>query len=173
MPLRINIPNDSDLAVVGGVFKAVLNDPTVGKYDFTKYKVGGTRLNYGVELGLSFEPNYLYFFHQFNFSLTIDEGTFLTAITAGTVPLLSVKDSSTQKNIFHAPFRVFRYFENSAVDSFHYNLNKNAKLTADFQCVLDQVADLVGISDIYAQVSFSVYQIKDQKFIKAYKSELG
>jgi hypothetical protein len=173
MPLNIKIPDDSDLAIVGGVFKAVLNNPTVGKWDFTNYKVGGTRFNYGVPLGLAFEPNYLYFFHQFNFSLTIDEATYLTALTPGAVPLLSVKDTSTQKNIFHAPLRVFRYFENSAIDSFHYSANKNAELTADFQCVLDQVADLVGITTIFAQVSMSVYQIKNQKFIKAYESQVG
>jgi hypothetical protein len=165
------IPQGSKLCVVGGVFKAVFSNPTIGKYDFTNYKVGGNRFNVAVDLGLAMNPNYLYFFHQMNFSLSIAEEDYLQAIDPGTVPTLAVKDSTNRKNIFHSPFRMFRYFENAAIDSYHFNLNANSSLVADFQCVLDQIADLVGVDPIYAQISFSVYEIREETFINKYKRD--
>lgn len=172
MAIKSEIPKGSSLSIIGGVFKAVFNDPAAGKYDFTNYKVGGDRYNVAIPLGLKMQPQYLYFFSQMNFSLSIDEGTFLTAIDPGSVPSLTVRDSTSRKPIFHSPFRLFRYFENSAIDSYHYNLNANAELIGDFQCLLDQVADLVGESEIYAQVSMSVYEIREHKFIEQYKKEV-
>jgi hypothetical protein len=167
------IPRSSRLFLIGGTFKAVLNDPTIGKYDFTNYKVGGDRVNVAVPLGLAMVPKYLYFFNKINFSLSIDEGTFLTAIEAGTVPTLSVKDSSTNKIIFGSPFRLFRYFDGNDIDSFHYNLNSKGSFIADFQCLLSQVADLVGIQTILAQVSFSVYEIIDIEYINNFLKKSG
>jgi hypothetical protein len=172
MSLITRIPPGSALAVVGGIFQSAFGNPTVGEYDFTNYKVGGTRFNVAIPLGLKFNPSYLYFFHQLNFSMSIDEGTFLSAIKQGTAPTLTIRDSTSRRSIFHNPFRLFRYFENLAVDSFHLNSNANAELLADFQAELVQVADLVGITQIFAQVSFSIYEIKDLKFIDDYKKEV-
>jgi hypothetical protein len=171
MSLKSTIPKNSRLSVVGGIFKGVFNSPSAGKYDFTNYTVAGTRGNYSVPLGLNLRPNYLYFFHQLNFSLSIDEGTYLTAIDSGTVPTLTIKDSTTNKTIFNQPFRMFRYFENAAIDTFHYNLNLNDELIADFQCILNQVAEIVGVGTIYAQASLSIYEIMDHKYIEEFKKE--
>jgi hypothetical protein len=172
MSIQNTIPRSSKLYIAGGVFKATLNNPTIGKYDFTNLKVGGNRVNVSVPLGLAMNPNYLYFFHQMNFSLSIAESDFLQAIEAGSVPELAIKDNTNFRNIFHAPFRLFRYFENAAVDSFHLNLNANAVLIADFQSNLNLIASLVGITDIYAQVAFSIYEITENKYIKDYKREV-
>jgi hypothetical protein len=171
MPLKSIIPRKSDLAIIGGVFKAVLNNPTIGKYDFTKYAVSGNRYNVAVDLGLKMNPSFLYFFHQLNFSLSIDEGVYLRAIDPGTVPELKIRDSTTNKMIFHAPFRLFRYFENGAADSFHFNMNLNSSLIADFQGLLIQTAELIGVPEIYAQCSFSVYEISDPGYIAEYKED--
>lgn len=173
MSIMKQIPQAARLHLIGGKFKAVLNDPTVGKYDFTNYKVGGDRFNVAVPLGLDMNPKYLYFFNQLNFSLSIDEGDFLNAISVDTVPTLSVKDSSTGKIIFGSPFRLFRYFEGNDVDSFHYNLNSKGFFIADFQCLLDQIPNLVGIQTIIAQVSFSVYEIIEIDYINAFLKKSG
>lgn len=170
MSLVNTIPKDSKLCVIAAVFKAVLNSPTIGYYDFTRYTdVNGNRGNVAVPLGIAMNPNFLYFFHQMQFSLSIDEGEFLKAIVVESFPSLAVRDSTTQKNIFFAPFRLFRYFENSAVDSYHVNQNQNAEMIADFQGLLQQTPDLIGITEVFAQVSFSVYEIRDQAFIENYK----
>jgi len=171
MALKYEIPKSANLAIIGGIFKAVLNNPTVGKYDFTNYAPAGDRYNVAVDLGLKMNPSYLYFFHEMHFSLSCDEGVFLSAIDPGTVPELKVRDSTSNRSIFHSPFRLFRYFENSAVDSFHFNSNANASIIADFQAVVFQVAELVGVSDLFGQVSFSVYEITDQRYIQEYKKE--
>jgi hypothetical protein len=171
MALNSLIPKKSHLSVIGGLFRAVLNNPTAGKYDFTNYAPVAARYNVAVDLGLAMNPDYLYFFSQMSFSLSMGEGVFMSAIDAGTVPTLTVRDSSTMKNIFHAPFRLFRYFENAGVDSYHFNANRTARLIADFQAVLVQTADLVGVSDVYAQVTFAVYEIIDPSFIANYKIE--
>lgn len=173
MSIMLNIPRSSRLSLLGGIFKGVLGNPTVGKYDFTNYKEGGNRFNVAVPLGLPMNPKYLYFFHELNFSLNIDEGTFLTAIEAGTVPTLSVKDSTTNKILFGSPFRLFRYFEGNAIDSFHYNLNSAGIFIADFQCLLNQIADLQGIQTVLAQVSFSIYEITDITYINEYLKKCG
>lgn len=169
MPLNNKIPQNSKLAIIGGVFKGVLGSPSPGKYDFINYSVAGVLQNNAVELGLRMRPNFLYFFHQIQFSMSIPEGDFLAAIDPGTVPTLTVRESTTRNNIFYAPFRLFRYFENGAADSFHFNLNENASIIADFQAVLSQTAALIGIDTVYAQVSFSVYEITDKKFIEEFK----
>jgi len=171
MSLKSIIPKTSKLCVIGGIFKSSFGVPTVARYDFTKNLTAGNRTNVAVSLGLAMNPSYLYFFHQINFSMSIDEGTFLQAIETGTVPELSIKDSTSRKNIFNQPVRLFRYFENAAIDSYHLNLNANTELIADFQAVLIQVADLVGVADIFAQVSLSVYEITEEEFIKSYKKE--
>lgn len=173
MAIMKAIPRSSRLFLIGGKFKAVLNDPTIGKYDFTNYKVGGDRVNVAVPLGLAMVPKYLYFFNKINFSLSIDEGTFLTAIEAGTVPTLSVKDFSTNKIIFGSPFRLFRYFDGNDIDSFHYNINSTGNFIGDFQCLLNQVPDLVGVQNIIAQVSFSVYEIINIKYINDFMEKNG
>ena len=171
MPINSIIPKSSRLCITGAIFKAVFNNPTVGKYDFTNYKVGGDRLNVSVPIGLAMNPSYLYFFHQINFSLSIDEGIFLSSISENTVPTLSVRDSTNRKNIFYAPFRMIKYLQNSALDSYHFNTNKNAEMIADFQCVLNQSADLIGVSEIYAQVSFTIYEISQHKYIDEFKRQ--
>ena len=169
MPLENTIPKKSDLAVVGSIFHAVLNNPMIGSYDFTQYAPAGTRLNVAVDTGLTLNPNFLYFYHQMNFSLSIEEGVFLRTIHPATVPELTLRDSSTMKNIFHAPFRMIKYFQNAAIDAFHLNLNKSSRLIADFSCVIDQsVPELVGVTDIYAQLSLSVYEITDRNFISIF-----
>ena len=171
MSLNSIIPRKSHLSVIGGLFKAVLNNPTAGKYDFTNYAPVAARYNVAVDLGLDMNPDYLYFFSQMSFSMSMGEDVYLSAIDAGTVPKLTVRDSSTMKNIFHAPFRLFRYFENAGVDSYHFNANRVSRIVADFQAVLVQPAALVGISDIYAQASFMVYEIIDPDFIAIYRSD--
>jgi hypothetical protein len=169
MPLTNTIPKNSHLSVIGGLFKSSFGIPAAGKYDFTNYSPGGSRYNNAVDLGIKMNPNYLYFFHQISFSLSCSEDSFLSSIDAGTVPILSIRDSSTNKNIFHAPFRMYRYFENAAVDSFHFNSNVNSRVIADFQAVLIQGAGLIGVTDLYAQVSFMLYEIADPNFIAGYK----
>jgi hypothetical protein len=170
MSIRSIIPKASHLSVIGGKFHAVFGTPTVGKYDFTNYSVSGTRQNVSVDLGIRMYPGYLYFFHTMNFSLTTDEGIYLESIDTDKKPIVIVKDSTTNKNIFHAPFQMFRYYENASVDSFHFNMNANSRIVADFQAILNQVASLVGVTDIFAQLSFMLYEITDPDFITEYKS---
>lgn len=170
MALNSEIPKNSRLAIIGGKFKAVLNNPTIGKYDFINYRVGGDRYNARVDLGLDMNPEYLYFFNQLNFSLSMADDVYLKSIDASNIPEISIKDSSSSKNIFSHPFRLFRYFENSDIDFYHLNANKNSRIIADFQCVLIQVPELVGISDVYAQVAMSVYEISDHNFIRSIRN---
>lgn len=171
MSLNSTIPKNSHLSVISGLFKASLGVPTVGMYDFTNYNPAGSRYNVAVDLGLKMNPNYLYFFHEMSFSLSFGEEIYLSAINPGTIPILTVRDSGTSKNIFHAPFRMLRYFENAALDSFHFNMNQTANIIADFQAVIVPVAALVGVTDIYAQVSFMVYEINDPDFKSRYIKE--
>jgi hypothetical protein len=167
------IPKSAKLSVIGGIFSADLGNPNAGEYDFIQLGITGGRTNVTVPLGMSMSPSYLYFFHKMNFSLSIDESVFLQAIKPGTIPELTIRDSSNGKDLFYAPMRLFRYLENQAIDSFHFNLNSNASFIGDFQAVLVQVADLVGVQTIYAQVSLDVYEITDSKYIEIYKRESG
>jgi len=171
MALTSFIPRETTLRVIGGSFLANFGVPTAGKYDFTNYvNAGGVKLNSIVDLGLSLKPNYLYFFHQFNFSLSIDEGVFLKAIDPGTVPTLTIRDSPARRPVFNAPIRLFRYFENAAIDFFYQNQNNKGSLQADIECILTQPAELIGIGTVYAQVSLSVYEITNDTFIRTGKT---
>jgi hypothetical protein len=63
--------------------------------------------------------------------------------------------------------------ENQAIDSYHLNQNNLSEFVADFQAILIMVPDLVGISNLYAQVSFDVYEITDNDFIMDYKRQIN
>jgi hypothetical protein len=146
-----------------------MGTPTPGLYDFTNFKnADGGKFNFAVDFGLNMSPNYLYFFHQLNFSMSIEEGAYLNAIEPDTVPILKVKDSSSNTPLIHYPLRMFRFFESTAIDCFYKNANTNARITGEFQCRLQDTADLVGLDDIYAQVSISVYEITDNDYIAKY-----
>ena len=173
MAINSKIPRSGKLSVIGGLFSADLGNPNAGEYDFIQLGIAGGRQNTLVKLGLAMQPNYLYFFHKMNFSMSIPEGVFLQAIKPSTIPVLTVRDSTNIKNLFYAPIRLFRYLENQAIDSYVFNLNSTAEFIADFQAVLIQVADLVGVQTIYAQVSFDVYEITDSGYIEGYKKEAG
>jgi hypothetical protein len=172
MSISSKIPRGSKLCIVGGVFKATFSTPTISVYDFTNLlSSGGNRVNLGVPLGLNMSPNYLYFIHKMYFSMSIEEGIFLASLGSTGLPTLYVKDSTSFKSLFHFPFRMLKYFDGADIDSFHLQGNGNANLIADFQGKLNQVEDTVGVDNIYAQVSFSVYEITDQKYIQDYKKE--
>ena len=172
MSLRFEIPKSSECAVIGGIFQASFNAPTIGYYDFTNYPTIATKSNVAVDLGLAMNANYLYYFHQFNFSLSCDEGTFLQAIAPGTFPEFKLRDSITRKMLYHHTFRLIRYYSNAAIDFFYYNLNNNSKMIGDFQGLFIQPASLVGVTNLYAQVSFTVYEITDVKFIMEHKKDV-
>lgn len=173
MSLKFEIPKSSECAVIGGIFKATFNAPTIGYYDFTNYPTVITKSNNAVSLGLDMNPNYLYYFHQFNFSISTDESIFLSAIAPGTFPEFKIRDSITKKQLFHHTFRLIKYYSNAAIDFFYYNLNSNTSMVGDFQALLTQPASLVGISALYAQISFTVYEITDVKFIQDMKKEIS
>lgn len=169
MALTSFVPRDAGLNIIGGSFIANFGLPTPGKYDFTNYVNGaGVKVNAQVELGLYLRPNYLYFFHQLNFSLSIDSGVYLRAIDPGSTPKLIIKEDSN-RSIFNAPIKLFKYFDNSAVDFYYKNLKSKAKVLADFDCILIQVPELVGIGTIYGQISLTVYEIMNETFIRQYE----
>jgi hypothetical protein len=176
MPGQLTIPKSSRLSLVGGIFKATFNAPTIGKYDFTNLKnAGGNFVNRGVPLGLVLNPTSIYFVNKLSFSMSIDEGVFLSSIdttTPDTIPNVNFRPPPENINIYNYPLRLLNYFDNRDIDSFFIVSNAKDILAADFRAVLNQTADLVGIGTVYAQVSICIYEINDYDFKSQFTSSI-
>jgi hypothetical protein len=176
MSIIKTIPDSSRLMIVGGVFSADYNDPTIGRYNFTDIKTGGNYRNRGVNLGIELNPGSLYYADKLSFSANIDESDFLETIDLSStenIPKFYMRTAIDLKSVYAYSSRIFKYYENFEIGQYFFNQNVKNYLVADFSAVLKQNANMVGVGTIFAQLSLSIYEIVDTNFIGKYRKENG
>jgi hypothetical protein len=77
---------------------------------------------------------------------------------------------ASDRTILHAlPFPVVQYFDMTQFSTFFWSKAGDDFLDMDFSGTLKQTSELVGIIDIRAQVSLTIYEIIDGNFVKAFQ----
>lgn len=177
MAIIKNIPDGSRLMIVGGVFSADFNVPTVGRYDFTESKnAGGDYRNRKVSLGIELNPGALYYADKLSFNCNISESDFLETIDLSSeenIPKFYMRTSVDLKSVYAYSARIFKFYENFEIGQYFFNSNVKNYLLADFSAKLKQNANLVGVGTISAQLSMSIYEIVDTKFIGEWRKING
>jgi len=162
------IPKNSKPFTTSNIFTAQFNVPTLGKYDFT-----ATPGNRGQTVFRMVNSS-VYFIASLSFSATTPEGDFLSAIdisAAANFPQWRLRFNSDQTILHPYPFPVVTYFDDRQFQTFVSSQQSEDILLMDFSGVLNQIAALVGVGEIRAQVSTLVYEIIDNNWIKPYRDK--
>jgi len=177
MSIIKEIPDGSRLMIVGGVFSADYNTPTIGRYNFTDaLDVNLNFRNRSVNLGIELNPGALYYADKLSFSSNIAESDFLETIDLSdseNIPRFYMRTSVDLKSVYSYSSRIFKYYENFEIGQYFFNSNTKNFLYADFSAKLKQNANLVGVGTIYSQLSMSIYEIIDTEFIGKWRVKNG
>lgn len=162
MSLSDILPEDSRPIKTDNSFIATFNNPTVNQYD---WDVPANKNVFMLEL----RPYCIYLLDRVNFNLDIDQGAFHQGIS--TTLNAKVKYGTKQEMVFASPIPFLNYLTNFSIRQFAGGTgNRSETLTLDFDGVLNQVAAMNQAATITAYISWSIYQIKDTKWVKAYQN---
>lgn len=177
MAIVKKIPDGSRLMIVGGVFSADFNNPTIGRYDFTEsLTAGGDYRNRKVNLGIELNPGSLYYADKLSFNCNIAESDFLETIDLSSqenIPKFYMRTSVDLKSVYAYSSRIFKFYENFEIGQYFFNSNVKNYLLADFGAKFKQNANMVGVATMFAQLSMSIYEIVDTDFIGEWRNKNG
>lgn len=177
MAIVKNIPDNSRLMLVGGVFAADFNVPTIGRYNFTdSLTSSGDFRNRKVSLGIVLNPGSLYYADKLSFNCNVAESDFLETIDLTdeeNIPKFYMRTSVDLKSVYAYSARIFKYYENFEIGQYFFNSNVKNTLLADFGAKFKQNANMVGLTTMYAQLSLSIYEIVDTNFIGEWRNKNG
>jgi hypothetical protein len=177
MSIVKTIPDGSRLMIVGGVFSADFNNPTIGRYNFTdSLNASSDFRNRGVSLGLELNGGSLYYADKLSFNCNVAESDFLETIDLSNdenIPKFYMRTSVDLKSVYAYSARIFKYYENFEIGQYFLNNNSKNVLLADFSARFKQNANMVGVGTMYAQLSLSIYEIVDTSFIGEWRKKNG
>lgn len=161
MGTTIAIPPDSNFLQPVRRFEATFNAPTLNKYDFG---VNGNTL----QKFLAMKASYVYLFDTFSFSASMDEGVFLGSVdTKNGIPSTKAAfriPSQDNRILYRGGIPLVNYVDAKDVQFYAYS-EQDESLTIDFEGVLSQSQELVGVSSIFAQITCDVYEIRNKDWI--------
>jgi len=157
MSIIVQLPPGTQFYQPLARFTADFNSPLVGGYDWDV--AANTDQNL-----MEIRKNHLYLVERYSFSATINEGVFLAAVL--TVPTVGVRIPTESNRLIHPnPIPLVNYIDGLETMMYAYS-DQDQYLTATFRGQLSQTADLVGISEVTAQVQFNIYEIKNGAWIE-------
>jgi hypothetical protein len=148
-------------------FVAPFNDPSaLGAYTF------GLAPNQGQVIVDNLGHTSVYMIERYNFSASMAEETYLSALNAGVavVPSMILKKRNDQSVVYENPIPLVKYTENQESIAYFKTRQDGDALLVDIAGILNQVTALVGIAAIQCQVSFTIYRVTDNKWIQRYNA---
>lgn len=169
MAINARIPSDARVRYPVARFRGLFN---AGQYNFND------PINENVNI-LEVNRQSIYLIERINFSATIDEGIWLSS-QRGVEDYPNFRldfEKSLSQSIYPEPVRALNYLDN-AEQLIYFNSAKDGDiLRLTFRGIIDQVAETVGLESIFAQVSFTLYQIDNviwkNWFMRAKSEEFG
>lgn len=153
MPIQQRITVRSLPVETYNQFTANFNNPA-GQYGFTQ--VAG---NQG-QIVINTRPDTYYLIDKLSFSASIPETVFFSSLGAGAIQpefrLRFLKASNTPAYPF--PFPGINYKDNMDFSFWFHSAKQNDQLLIDMTGVINQVPATVGIAQIFAQLSYVIYQ---------------
>lgn len=137
-----------------------------GVYDFSA--VGNT--NQDLQLLAPMQQQTVYLIERINFFASIDEGTWLESQgPLATFPNFRLSFlNSKSDTIYPEPIRCVNYIDNSEQLIFYWSTRSNEELLISFNGLVNQVPATVGVPTIFTQVNFTIYQIQETNWVKAF-----
>lgn len=157
--ITYNLPRKIRFIPASAIYTAVFNTPTIGKYDFA-----GQQKTFVNEL----TPNTVYLIDSFSVAGTIAQEDFLSSINI--VPLLNVRKTLNNENIFDVPLQIQNYCTDRQVVHFFKTGQSKCGLCANLTGLIDQTPALVGLSSIILSINFSLHAVDASDFEKLYRT---
>ena len=158
--ITYQLPRKIRFIPASAIYTATFGTPTIGKYDFAgQQKVFIERLL----------PNTVYLIDAFSVAGNIAAEDFLSSISA--VPLLNVRKTLNNENIFDVPIQIQDFSTDRQIVRFFKTGADNTGLAASLTGILDQTANLVGLSSISLSLNFSIHAVDASDFEKMYRAE--
>jgi hypothetical protein len=158
--ITYQLPRKIRFIPASAIYTAAFNTPTLGKYDFNgQQKVFVTKLL----------PNTVYLIDAFSIAANIAQEDFLSSIN--TVPLLNLRKTLNDENIFDVPLQIQNYSTDRQIVHFFKTGLDNCGLAANLTGILDQTANLVGVSNVTLSINFSLHAVDASDFEKLYRNE--
>ncbi len=83
------------------------------------------------------------------------------------------KEFDSSDSIYPEPVQCVNYMDGIEQLVYFRTLRESDNLLISFGGVVNQVAGMVGVNPLLAEVNFTMYQITDQKFIRHYLNPEG
>jgi hypothetical protein len=158
--ITYQLPRKIRFIPASAIYTATFNTPTIGKYDFNgQQKIFVAKLL----------PNTVYLIDAFSIAANIAQEDFLSSIN--TVPLLNLRKTLNDENIFDVPLQIQNYSTDRQIVHFFKTGLDNCGLAANLTGILDQTANLVGVSNVTLSINFSLHAVDASDFEKLYRNE--
>lgn len=134
-----------------------------GQYDF------GIAANTDVNL-FRLQANSVYLIERINFFAQAAEADWLESMdTEANFPRFTLHYEFDNANSqFPEPVRCVNYIDNAEQLVFFRNTREQENLLISFAGVVNQVAGMVGLDPLLAEVNFTIYQVTDEAWIRKF-----
>lgn len=164
MGITYQIPHTSHYFTKTNIFSADFNNPAVGQYSFN------VPANVGVEIA-ELQKNKVYLIDRVSIGGNISESNYLDAIS--TLPEFRLKYKLKKENVYFLPYSVVNYLDDSNITSWVVSEKGGDSLQINVTGILDQTADLIGVSTIKLHITFSIFIISSTKFYALFRDALS
>lgn len=131
--------------------------------------------NFGIaantdQLLFRMQANSVYLIERFSFFAQAAEADWLESMdTAANFPAYRVHYRFDEANsLFPDPIRCVNYVDNAEQLVFFRSTREDEELLISFFGVVNQVAGMVGLDPLLAEVNFTIYQITDEAWIRRF-----
>lgn len=130
-----------------------------GQYDFAQ--PGNTD-----QVLLRLQANSVYLIERINFFAQVAESDWLLSMdTAANFPAFRLHYQNDDSNsLYPEPVRCVNYIDNAEQLVFFWTTRENESLLISFTGIVNQVAGMVGIDPLLAEVNFTLYQVTDEQW---------
>lgn len=145
-------------------FSSTFNVPTLGRYDFD------IAANQN-QLVATLNPNNVYYIDRVSFSASIDEGVFLEAVD--TLPTARLRWSlSKNVGVFPQPLPAINYRDGLEYAFWFWSPKQGNNLLISTEGTLTQPPPIVGLTNVFLQLSFVIYEVGDSETVTTIKKGL-
>jgi len=158
-------PNGSRVRYPVKRFSAPL---ALGQYDFGQ--AGNTD-----QVLLEMQANSVYCIERINFFAQVAEGVWLESMdTEANFPFFRLHYQNDDANsIYPEPVRCVNYIDNAEQLIFFWSTRERENLLITFDGIVNLVAGMVGLDPLLCEVNFTLYQITDAAWNKAFVEARG
>lgn len=142
-------------------FQATFNAEGTGVYNF------GFDTTQQGQVVLELNRNYVYLIDRVSFAVTAPEGVYLEAIN--TLPRFRLRFRRDNMIAFANGLPGVKYHDGLEFNFWTFTDKANDALVCDMTGVLNQVAALIGVVQVFATLSLVIYQENNSQMVRAIK----